>query len=93
MVTYSLGSLGTGIISSVPSLLLLYFMTDVLGIPAGLAGVGIFVPRIWDMIFDPIMGTLSDRTRSKWGRRRPYLFFGSILSGLGFIILFSPPIS
>jgi len=88
---YGIGSLGTGILSSVPSLLLLYFMTETLGTAPALAGLGIFIPKIWDMVFDPIMGTISDRTRSRWGHRRPYLFVGGILAALSFGLLFNVP--
>jgi glycoside/pentoside/hexuronide:cation symporter, GPH family len=88
---YGIGSLGTGILSSVPSLLLLYFMTEALGITPALAGLGIFIPKIWDMVFDPIMGTISDRTKTRWGHRRPYLLIGGILAALSFGLLFHVP--
>ena len=88
---YSLGSLGTGIFSSVPSVLLLYFMTDTLGVPAQLAALAIFIPKIWDMFTDPMMGAISDNTKSRWGRRRPFLLIGAILMPIFFVVLFAVP--
>jgi Na+/melibiose symporter-like transporter len=78
--------------ATVPGLLLLYYMTDTLGISAAIAGIGIFVPKLWDMLTDPFMGTISDRTRSRWGRRRPYLLAGGVLLPLCFALLFACPL-
>ena len=91
LLGYSSGSLGTGIFSTVPSVLLLYYMTDILGIPAQLAALGIFIPKIWDMFTDPLVGYISDKTVSRWGRRRPYLFVGSWLMPLCFMLIFLVP--
>ena len=90
-LTYSIGSLGTGIYLTVPSVLLLYYLSDVLGVPPALAGAAVFVPRIWDVVTDPVMGWISDRTRSPWGRRSPYLLLGALLVSGSFIFLFSAP--
>ncbi len=90
-IGYGLGSLGTGMYAAVPGLLLLYYLTDILGVAAGLAGVAIFVPKIWDVISDPLMGSISDRTRSSWGRRRPYLLAGGLTLPIFFGLLFSAP--
>lgn len=88
---YGIGSLGTSIFSTVPSLLLLFFLTDTLGVPAGLAGWVVAVPKLWDMVSDPMAGTLSDRTRSRWGRRRPWLLVGALALPLVFVALFDVP--
>jgi len=88
---FSIGSLGTGIFSVTPSVLLLYFMTDILGIAAALAALAVAVPKFWDVVTDPVMGMISDRTRSRWGRRRPYLFIGAVLMSVSFVFLFSVP--
>ncbi len=91
LLGYGIGSLGTGIYSSTPSVLLLFFMTDTLGIPASLAALGVFLPKLWDMIADPIVGDLSDRTRSSLGRRRPWLLAGSVLMLASYVFLFTVP--
>ena len=59
---FGIGSLGTGLFSTVPSFLLLYFMTEVLGVRPALAGVAVFTPKIWSIVTDLLMGALSDRT-------------------------------
>ncbi|MBV7255314.1 MFS transporter [Pacificimonas sp. WHA3] len=91
MIGYSVGSIGTGVYMTAPSVLLLYYMTDILGVSPALAGLGVFIPRLWDMVTDPAMGWISDRTRSRWGRRRPYLLVGGIATATSFGLLFSAP--
>lgn len=91
LLGYGVGSLGTGIYSSTPGVLLLFFMTDTLGIPASLAALGVSLPKLWDMFADPIVGGLSDRTRSRYGRRRPWLLGGSLLMLVSYIFLFTVP--
>jgi sugar (glycoside-pentoside-hexuronide) transporter len=88
---YGLGAVGTGAYGTAPSLLLLFFMTDTLGIPAALAAIGLFAAKVWDVVNDPIMGMISDRTRSRWGRRRPYLLAGAIMLGISLSLLFAVP--
>jgi len=91
LLGYGIGSLGTGIYSSTPGVLLLYFMTDTLGIPAALAALGVVLPKLWDMVADPIVGGLSDRTRSRWGRRHPWLLAGGLLMLVSYVFLFTVP--
>jgi GPH family glycoside/pentoside/hexuronide:cation symporter len=70
---------------------LLNYLTDTVGLAAGLAGVVIAVGKIWDAITDPIMGHVSDRTSSRWGRRRPYILFGSLPLFIAMILMFTNP--
>lgn len=67
------------------------FYTDVVGIDIVLAGFLLFGVRIFDAVTDPIMGTLSDRTRTRYGRRRPFIMIGSILIAVALAFLFNPP--
>ena len=65
----------------------MFFLLTAFGMDPFLAGLLGGLPRIFDAITDPIMGFISDNTRSKFGRRRPYIFVGAILSGIFFILL------
>ena len=70
---YGLGSVATGAFGTVPGLLLLPYLTDRLGIAAGVAGLIVFLPKAWDVVLNPIAGTISDRSTNPAGRRRPFL--------------------
>ena len=67
------------------------FLTDVVGLDARLASFAALFGIIWDAINDPIVGVISDRTRTRWGRRRPFLLFFAIPFGLGFLMLWWAP--
>lgn len=62
-----------------------------LGLNPALFGLAMTIPRIWDAFTDPIMGRISDRFKSKWGRRRPFVFFGSLLMALSFSFIWMVP--
>ncbi len=70
---------------------LLFYATQALEISPWLAGIVLLIPRLWDAFTDPFMGAISDRTRSKMGRRRPYLLLGAVLLGLSTMALFYAP--
>lgn len=59
-----------------------------LGIPPHIAGLIGFVPRIFDAVLDPIIGFSSDNTRTRWGRRKPFIFFGAIAAGICYMLMF-----
>ena len=73
------------------SSVILYYFTDVLGIAAGAAGVLLLIARIWDGINDPLMGILIDKTHTRWGKNRPYIFIGGILMAVFTVLLFTKP--
>lgn len=89
--SYGMGSLGPAIFILTPQILLLFFMTEILSIPPGAAGLGILIPKIWELIFDPLLGRWSDRLNTRWGRRRPIMAVGAIVFSIAFIMMFSPP--
>jgi GPH family glycoside/pentoside/hexuronide:cation symporter len=88
---FSLGMIGDRIFRDAPALLLLVYMTNYLGIPPAMAGVAIFVPKLLIMLVDPAVGTLSDRLKTRWGRRRPLMFLGALLASASFVLFFHVP--
>ena len=62
-------------------------LVENLGMPTWMWGITFFLPRILDAFIDPIMGFISDNTRSKWGRRRQYVFIGAVIMGISFIVM------
>ncbi|MCF7929041.1 MAG: MFS transporter [Spirochaetales bacterium] len=83
--------LGGNLFFTVIGFYLLIFLTDSVGLPAAVAGTALMIGKIWDAVTDPAVGYLSDRTRSRWGRRRPYLLFGSFALWASMILLFTSP--
>ena len=69
---------------------LLYF-TQVLGLSGTLTGIVVAISLVWDAVSDPMVGAWSDRFRSSFGRRRPFMIAAVVPSGLGFVGLFAPP--
>ncbi|MGB6229038.1 MAG: glycoside-pentoside-hexuronide (GPH):cation symporter [Litorimonas sp.] len=74
------------------SLFLLYYYTDVLGIRPAVAGLIFAVPLFWDAVTDPVMGAIAGRVRSKLGRYRPFILFGTIPLALSFVMMFAAPV-
>ncbi|WP_439534673.1 MFS transporter [Polymorphobacter sp.] len=88
---WGIGSVGTVTVLTVTSLLLLFFMTTVLGIAPALAGGLLFGAKLFDAVAAPIMGTISDNWKGRWGRRAPFLFAGGVFGALGVSLVFNPP--
>lgn len=88
---YGAGSLFTSIYGTLPQVVLLYFMTSLLGVPPALAGVVVFLPKVLEIFYDPLLGLWSDGLRTPWGRRRPLMLAGTIVVGVCLPWLFNPP--
>jgi len=78
-LAYGVGPFGQNFIYNLMASFLLFFYTDVFGITAAAAGTLLLVARVWDAVNDPMMGMIADRTKSKWGKFRPYLLFTPLL--------------
>jgi glycoside/pentoside/hexuronide:cation symporter, GPH family len=87
---YGIGDFGFNFYWFSLQLFLAYYYTDVLGLRAEVAGLIIFVCLTWDGIVDPAIGVLANRTRSRWGKYRPFLLFGSIPLAASFALMFAP---
>jgi len=93
-IGYAVGDLGFNVYWQGVGLFLYFFYTDVMGISPLWAGVAYAVASVWDGISDPIMGAIADRTRTRWGKFRPYLLLGAVPCALFFALSFwAPPLS
>ncbi len=91
-ILYGVADLGISLLTASIQFFLLFFYTDIAGIDPALAGTALLVGKLtWDAINDPLFGYFSDRTRSRWGRRKPYMLLGAIPFGLTIWLLFSLP--
>lgn len=90
-IGYGLGSLCTGTFATVPGLILLYYLTNVLAVPAAVAGAAVFLPKAWDVLVNPLVGAVSDRSRLRGGPRRPFLLAGACTLPPLFALLFAAP--
>jgi glycoside/pentoside/hexuronide:cation symporter, GPH family len=88
---FSTGDLATSIPLAILMFFQLYFMTDVAGLRPDLAGWAVGIGKIWDAVNDPLIGLLSDRIRSRFGRRRVMLLFGAVPLGLTFMLMWLVP--
>lgn len=88
-ISYSSGILGQNLIYNMMAMYILFYFTDILAIDASIASTIIIIASLWDAINDPMMGMIADNTRSKWGKFRPYLIFGSFLIGFITILCFA----
>ena len=88
---YGIGEIGKEIPGSIQVFFLLFFLTDVIGLSPSLAGSVLLVGKIWDAVNDPLVGWLSDRTRTRWGRRFPWMICGAIPLGLSFFFMWWIP--
>ena len=93
-VGYGLGDTASNLYWQMFVNFLLFFYTDIFGIPAAAAGTMLVVSRFWDATNDPIMGIIADRTNTKWGKFRPYLIWTSIpLAIIGVLTFITPDFS
>lgn len=88
---YGVGDCGINLADTMVGLLFAIFLTDVVGLRPSLAALALFIGRSSDYVNDPIIGYLSDRTRSRWGRRRPFILFGMVPFALAYMLLWWKP--
>jgi Na+/melibiose symporter-like transporter len=90
-VSYAFGSVGTGVFATVPGLVLAYYLTNTLGVAAGVAAFVVAVPKAWDVLVLPVVGRFSDRSAAHVGSRLPYLRIAGVALPLTFMLMFAVP--
>lgn len=93
ILTYSTGYWTILLPAGILIYLVLPIYSIALGVDAALVGTLLALTRLWDAVTDPVMGIVTDNTRTRWGRRRPYLFAGAILSATFFAMIWFVPVS
>jgi GPH family glycoside/pentoside/hexuronide:cation symporter len=91
-IAWGSGALGVAVLMNTVAFFVLYYMVSVLKIEPALAGTLIFVTKLFDVITDPVVGSLSDRMTRAGSRRRPFLLVGAIVSPLAFLMIFTTPL-
>jgi Na+/melibiose symporter-like transporter len=90
-LAYGIGQIAEGLKNGAFEVFLLFYYNQVLGLPGTLAGAALMIALIFDAVTDPLAGSLSDSTRSRWGRRHPWMVAAALPLGLSTFALFSPP--
>jgi glycoside/pentoside/hexuronide:cation symporter, GPH family len=88
---FALGDTASNFFFQTFSIFLLYYYTDVFGIDAGIAGTMFLITRLWDAVTEPVMGLICDRTKTRWGKYRPYLLWMAIPYGVFGYLIFANP--
>lgn len=90
-LTYGIGSIAFGVKDNGFSTFLLVFYNQVIGMPAWQVSLALMIALVFDAFVDPFVGHMSDRTRTKWGRRHPYLYASALPVALFYLLLWNPP--
>lgn len=88
---FGIGAFGKDICYMLSASYVLYYFQDVMGVSAAVMGVILLVARIFDALNDPLMGIVTAKTRTRWGKFRPWIFLGSILNGFVLYLMFAAP--
>ncbi|MEM7727777.1 MAG: MFS transporter [Pseudomonadota bacterium] len=87
---FAVGSVSTGIFVTTPGLILLFYLTEVVGAPPAMSGLAILFAKVWTILIDPGIGIASDRLRRRSGQRSPLLWMGTLTYPFFFVLMFSP---
>ncbi|MDT0711337.1 melibiose:sodium transporter MelB [Mammaliicoccus sciuri] len=87
--SFGIGAFGKDLVVGLTGTFLMFYFTDILGIAASFVGTLFFAARIWDAINDPVMGMIVDKTKTKWGKFRPWLVIGTLINAVVTVVLFT----
>ncbi len=90
-VAYGLGDAASSMFWKLFGMYLLFFYTDIFGLDAAVVGTMFLITRVWDSLFDPVVGAMADRTESRWGKFRPYLLWMALPFGVLGVLTFTTP--
>ena len=90
-LSFALGAVGKDMVYMLTASYILYYYEDLLGVKAFVMGVILMAARVFDAFNDPVMGVLVAKTRTRWGKFRPWLFWGTILNSVFLFLLFAAP--
>lgn len=90
-IRFGICDIGGNALFTIMAFWIMYYLTDTVGLLPALAGTAVAIGKIWDAVTDPLMGYISDRTRTRWGRRRPYILAGGISVAVSLVIFFINP--
>ena len=90
-VSYGLGAVGKDMVYMLSASYVLYYFQDILGVSAIAMGVILMAARVFDAFNDPIMGVIVAKTRTKWGKFRPWLMIGTITNAVVLFVMFAAP--
>jgi len=88
---FAIGSIGTGGFATLPGLVLVFYLTDTLGVAAWAAGIVVAAAKIWDVLIDPVIGSVSDRSLARTGSRRRIMVIGALALPVFFLLTFAVP--
>ena len=92
-LAFGVGTVGTAILLNTVTVYQPAFMATVLGRSVAIAGLLLTLSKLYDVLCDVVIGLASDRTRSRFGRRRPYMLAGALIDSFAFVMIFSPAIA
>lgn len=90
-IGYGFGDMASSMFWKLFGAYLMIFYTDIFGLPAAVVGTMFLITRIWDSVFDPIVGVIADRTKTRWGKFRPYLLWLAVPFGIVGVLTFTTP--
>ena len=91
MVAFGVGQVAEGVKNQAFNVFVLFYYQQIVGIPGSLAGLALAIALVFDAISDPLAGVVSDRLKTRWGRRHPFMFVAAFPLVLSFVALFAPP--